>query len=484
MSDDLPSNRGVEWPDGIVDPATHFEGRPLVSREQILAAAKRQRQDEAERAAKAAESQLSAPIITNDPGFLIRAHAGQGNVVHDNGDGTFTAHATANTPQNATLKAAPMQGGKEVVFEDDGMVARVRRVPQPEEPDPFETLRRESFPQKPAQPKAAGEENQPQPQPQPQGTKGAQHKRTLKALDTTKPEDWSFYKYLGAKPGLHSLMLPSNGIYYNAAVGMRCFLWDDLWTIAQGIEAQNLTPIIDAIGASVDLAEGLTIRDLTLPDFYFLMYMQRIRSYPNTPLTYNFISQYGNAASFTVSEQTLIVAFLEGTRQDYVQAWESQGISPPRVKDWEAVQGIDFDAEEEMLWDRAQWLAGDSIEEKIAHAKMRGIPALELVRDFKASPYHGYGVEEVYTVRDPAFSPTQWLDGLVSDYEVQKALRKTLVDIQGKDSEDIEVLDLSMVSIQKTIDDLRGQLTRGEVVQADEEDVRVAVNALTFFPNV
>ena len=161
---------------------------------------------------------------------------------------------------------------------------------------------------------------------------------------------------------------------------MRDFAWEELWLIAQGIEEQNITPIIDAIGATLALPEGLpSVRDLTLPDFFFLMYLQRLRSYPSTPLTYSYVSKYGNASSFTVTEHTLVVNSLDAPPQLYKDKWESQGISPPRVKDLEALQGVVLSPEDEMLWDRAQWLAGVSIEEKIAHAKLRGIPALESV---------------------------------------------------------------------------------------------------------
>lgn len=501
VSDDVPTHRNTVWPDGQSDPEVHFRDRPTRTAEQILAEAKAARAADAQRAESAALAQLSAPIITNDPTFLRHVHAMAGNVVVDAAEGapgTFQVYSTPNSPPDTFLKAPPLQtshrnaeqtsdqprslrDGRVFEQSSDGMTARVRRPVEEPPPDPFVQMASAPFPKTP------GETSQ-KPNTQPQGGSPVPRGvgvRSLKSLDTTPKEDWSFYKYMDAVPGLKAVRLPSNDVFYSAQVSMRPFAWEELWGIAQGIEDQNLTPIIDAIGSTVQFSEvGLTVRDLTLPDFFYLMYMQRLLSYPSTPLTYSYVSRYGNAASFTVTETTLVTKILEESPEDYKKAWADRGLSPPRVKDLEALQGLVLSEEDTMLWDRAQWLAGNSIEEKIAHAKVRGIPALELVRDFKASPFYSYGVDEVYTVRDPLFQPTVYLSKLVSEYETQLALRQALVGIQGPSSDDIDVLDISLVALKKEIDDLKQNLENGIVVEPEEEDVRVTVNALTFFPNI
>jgi len=491
-----------------------YDTRPLKTRQEIIAQAKALKAQDDAKAKGVQDAERALPVTTNDPNFLAAVHALEGNVVVPSGlaDGSVFVLETENTRPDAVLKGAPMPLQNPLVREapsygpgataevsQDGSTLRVRR-PQPQEQDPLQRVHEEPWPTDPRPPPAPDpfvkqHAIPPMPGPAPQSQQGSpvipgggligRAQARLKTAD--KPvESWGFYKFLAtastaAGTAPVPLVLPSNGVFYNPQVSVGIFSLEDLWLVAEAHETQSITPLIAAMA---NVVSGCDVRELTVDDFYYLMHIVRLRSYPRTPWTFSWRSKYGNMSSFTVTEATLPCISLDCTAQDFEEEWGKYGIDPPRVKHWEAVNGEPLTEADQDLWSRAQYLYGESIEERVAHALTRGLPVLELVRDYKQSKFDNYGVKLTYTVRDPNFQPTVWLSTLQNQYDDAKAYRKALANEAGEDAETVMMLDAGLAQLAMQVDELRAKLATGLRIEADEEEVRADIEALTFFPQL
>lgn len=166
-----------------------------------------------------------------------------------------TAVSLAKRPGQATshleTKGAPPIGGG---------AAAVVKAPTPASPPPKATAR------------PVVEEIE-QPAPRTKVTKeqaDANMKRAVKSYSEQNPE-------------FFSIDLPSNFIYYPfKSLSMRTMKGIHQSKMNRAAEEDNIRHVVDAIGSTLE--PGISAYDLSPQDFYFLMYWQRVYSYPKTPL--------------------------------------------------------------------------------------------------------------------------------------------------------------------------------------------------------
>lgn len=250
--------------------------------------------------------------------------------------------------------------------------------------------------------------------------------------------------------------------------------------------ANDFSAFVDAVGGS--FAEGYDIRDLTVPDFFYVLYWHRLHSYPTTPFIVTWTSKYGNLNRYNVTDMNLKVSPPKMTEEQYA-VWQAKGYIVPTVRDMELFESEDLQGEDRWIWDRAQFFSGNKapgefvdVQDKIDHmneACSNDLGALGLIDKFAAECDHGL-VERV-EVTDEAFDPRAWAETLK---EQAKYLRQEAETVQQS------LPPLYIARIQEAdaadaqADAILATLEEGGEVPPDVETINLSIRPLDFFPNI
>lgn len=263
--------------------------------------------------------------------------------------------------------------------------------------------------------------------------------------------------------------LPSKFIFYPFDdLQMRPFEVRDLSKLSRAQAEDNLTILIDVMDGVIDQ----DIRMLSVADFYYLMYMIRIWSYPRSPFTLKWRSKYGNNNEHTINQTNLKIKFPKIDADQY-QAWVDRGYTIPTVRDMEIFQTETLDPEFKWQYERAQYLVGATIKEKVERLNQPdGIALLEDIRDF--SQLLDHGVDETLELADRAYNPHQQLADMAQRMEQLTALGLK------KNPETQSMFN----HIKQEHDILEKKLRSRMPVVADTEVIRISIDVMTFFPNL
>lgn len=326
------------------------------------------------------------------------------------------------SPKPKKEAAPPMPSAREA-FE-----AQQRRVIQPPLPPP-------------------GFKPPPEPEPEPEPPPVNHHPRYV-----TEPQEQDT-RYT-------RVSVPSNCVFYDFDdIQVRPFEVDDLAKLSRAQLESKTTILIDVIDGVVNQ----DVRDLTIGDFYYLLYLIRIWSYPKTPLNLTWTSKYGNRNQYEVTRSNIVVDECHMDR-DVWYSWQERGFCVPTVRDLEVFQNENLAPEFQWKYQRAQYLQGTSVEDKVAKlTEFRTLGILEDIREFTALINHG--VVETVEVRDAFFDPRAWL----------ARLQEMLADTKDRSLE---------FEIRRQIRELEARLRKGELVVPDVETIRISINLLAFFPDL
>lgn len=244
--------------------------------------------------------------------------------------------------------------------------------------------------------------------------------------------------------------------------------------------------LVDAIGSTL-LPGGLDIRDLTVPDFYFLLYWHRLNSYSSTPFNVTWTSKYGNQNTYRITDTDISYEPPKLSKEDFLQ-WYEEGYDLPRVRDIEVWEREEFSPEEEFIWNKAQWFRSlpydnpPSLQGKV-DGMMRtsgaSLGAIERLNEFKKAIEHS--INEVLEVTDAKFDAVKYMEGRIA---YLKELKSRAVEIENSNpilyasySEEIEI-------IGEEIKIYEAQLNMGGKVLPDIERVSLNLKPFDFFPAV
>ena len=182
----------------------------------------------------------------------------------------------------------------------------------------------------------------------------------------------------------------------------------DVKTLSRVLAAQDAKSLTGLLDALQDLIK-FPIRDLTVPDFYSFQYWLRLTSYPRSPLTVQWTSQYGDRITTTVTMSSFEVTELSMSRQEYME-WNAKGIAFPTMRDMESIKLDEnsTDAAEKWLSQYAQYIyiKDTSLIDSDEYTKLKrlelerlGIDVISLVKDFSDLMEHGV-IEQVSVAND------------------------------------------------------------------------------------
>lgn len=297
-----------------------------------------------------------------------------------------------------------------------------------------------------------------------------------------------------AGSGWERLDLPSNFVpYLFKTISIRRFFPTDLSKIYKANIEGNFTHLVDALDATVDQ----DIRELTIPDFYFIMYWQRINSYLKSPFTVKWNSRYGNANESRLDNTTLDIVQLEMDESDYSE-WLAKGLAFPTVRDYEILQSEDLSEDQRWLFERAQYMRMDGeldpeteqpyqgsrwIARKFELLDEAGLAGLEEIRDFAQLIEHG--VRESFPGIDKKFDAVK----------AEQHLRNTVAEIRAAAEQltgSVNVvaalqfaneLETEADEIKAAID-LAAETNTPIAVRPRKEEIPLSIDALHFFPGI
>lgn len=284
------------------------------------------------------------------------------------------------------------------------------------------------------------------------------------------------------------LDLPSRCLFYNwSTIEIRRLTFDDLMLLNRALQRSDTTLLIDALGNTITQ----DIRELTIPDFRYVMFWHRLNSYIKSPYRVNYTSKYGNKIEVEITKSTLEEKKLDLPLERLAE-WKAKGMDVPRMRDVEVVETAVLDDDQRFAHDRAQWLSLNGLEERVEELRASkdevptitarieklaslSLETLEDIRDFR-SEVGDYGVVEKVKVTDNKFKPEVWIESLKSELST---LESTLASLGNKDS-----LAASIDIIRAEITSMENRIANGEIIKPDEEEVTLSFNAWSLFPDV
>lgn len=273
--------------------------------------------------------------------------------------------------------------------------------------------------------------------------------------------------------------LPSRHVFYSFPdVFVRPFKMKDLAKIWRAMQEKDFSQLVDALDATV--AEGVDIRDFLPQDFNFLMYWHRINSYPNSPYTVEWTSKYGNKNKHTVRDTNLDITTCELTQEE-VDAYREYGLTAPTIRDAEVLKMETMTPDQEFLWERAQFVSGDTVEEKLANLdEFPDLSVEEHIHEFRKRLE--FGVKESITVIDQFFNasaaPANLRDGAqkIRDFVEANAGERVVQFTE-------EALLAKAKEYEEEATEIEEKLAAGQPVMPKEEEITLTLDAFRFFPH-
>lgn len=286
--------------------------------------------------------------------------------------------------------------------------------------------------------------------------------------------------------------LPSHCVPYLGRndVFIRPVDFGQLGMLSSASKNQSITMMVDALSKSL---KGLDMRNLTSPDFSFLMYNIRNLSYPATQMKVNYITRYGNKIIVPVNLSALEIVELEMTPDEY-QHYYQQGIQFPTVRDMEILFDPDLTDDLKFTLEYAQYMRldepmdenfdyGSYIDKKLAKLNEKGVEFARLIDEFAEKSIHG--VKEEVKIRDPQFDPLKAADLFEKQATdmvrgINSLVTNNRIDA-GKEAPAIAIT-LIAAELMDEAAALRKKVENNELIEAEEETVAVTITATDFFP--
>lgn len=207
-----------------------------------------------------------------------------------------------------------------------------------------------------------------------------------------------------------TIILPSNGTEgYKSEVKVRVLKVRQAAQISEAIESKNFSLFLDILDNNIELP----IRRITQKDLRFFMFWLKENSYPNTPITLEWISKYDNKNITTIGK--CASEYIKCTAsQEAINKFKSLKMRSPLVADAEYRQASNFNRQDKWLWNYAKYFEGDTLDDKLNN--LDNVPdydslITELDKEFD------YGIEEYVTVVDSKFNAQEYIQNLEKKLE-------------------------------------------------------------------
>ena len=272
-----------------------------------------------------------------------------------------------------------------------------------------------------------------------------------------------------------SIQLPSNFIFYDFKdIKVRKFEIRDLAKMSKVVKTESHKLFKEVIQSCINQ----DINALTTGDFKYLCYWLRLNSYPNTPMSINWKSKYGND-NISIIQKTDIITLSPDITEQQLAEWRSKGFEVPTMGFSDVFSRDDLPEDEDMIYSNAQYFKGKTWEEKIAtmenYLNENGLEAINNVSEFDKLIDHG--VQEEVTVKDLKFFAPDYKKSL--EERINK-IKSVLNTVTAYDSDEAALLNLTLEELEKEYQELTRKMDAGEEVLAEPETIFLEVDANEF----
>lgn len=272
-----------------------------------------------------------------------------------------------------------------------------------------------------------------------------------------------------------SIQLPSNFIFYDFKdLKVRKFEIRDLAKMSKVVKTESHKLFKEVIQSCIDQ----NVNALTNGDFKYLCYWLRLNSYPNSPMSINWRSKYGND-NISLVQKTDIITLSPDITEKQLEQWRSEGFEVPTMGFSDVFTRNDLPEDEDMIYSNAQYFKGNTWEEKIQtmenYLEKNGLEAINKVAEFDKLIDHG--VQEEVTVKDLKFFAPDYIKSLE---EKMDKIKGVLNSVAGYDSDEAALLNLTLQEMEQEHDSIKKRLDAGEEVLAEPETIFLEVDASEF----
>lgn len=239
---------------------------------------------------------------------------------------------------------------------------------------------------------------------------------------------------------------------------------------------RDMSAYIDAVGSTF---KDIDIRDLSHPDWFYILYWHKFHSYPKSSLILDWTSKYGNNNKYRIQETDLKFVYPSISRQEFLERYDSKGLCIPTLRDWELLNTPnDLTEEDRQIYFRAQYFKGDTLEDKVDNYFSTGVDVerLELINELQIDTHHG--VINTVDVIDEKFDAVKYL--------VQRNEHLANIRAEAQRYKDNPVyfnaISEEADDIEQEINEKNETLKNGGQVRAEVETQPVRFDALDIFP--
>ena len=188
-----------------------------------------------------------------------------------------------------------------------------------------------------------------------------------------------------------SLDLPSRYMNYDfKEMHARTLKPREISTLFYSAQNEDMTVLIDVLRHTVDD----NFDKLSVPDFYYVMYWQRLNSYKNNSIEFPWKSKYGSDEKYVLTWDNIKIDYLK-VAPEVLQTYTDIGIREPTVADLMSIERNrnTIPDNDKWLYSRAQYITeGTTIDEKLNFLDDMGVEFLEKIREF--TDLLDYGVKQ------------------------------------------------------------------------------------------
>lgn len=277
-----------------------------------------------------------------------------------------------------------------------------------------------------------------------------------------------------------SISLPSGFIFYDFKdLKARKFEVRDLAKMSKVMKTESHKLFKEVIQNCIDR----DVDSLTPGDFKYLCYWLRLNSYPNSPMSINWKSKYGND-NVSVINKSSIIKLAPDIKEDEYRKWENEGFVVPTMKFSAIFSQDDLSEDDDFLYSNAQYFKGNIWDEKLKtmedFLEKNGLEALNKITEFDKLVDHG--VQEEVTVTDLKFHAPDYKNTL--EQRIKKLKEVISSPVLDYDSDEAALLNLNLASLEEEYSELCKKMDSGEEVPAEPETIFLEVDAAEFLSPV
>lgn len=291
-------------------------------------------------------------------------------------------------------------------------------------------------------------------------------------------EDPPFASIEDLPDGFRRVNPPSGCIFYDFdSIGIRVLTPEEAILVTGACQSNDIIGLHDVLNATITR----NIRDLWWTDYLYVIFWHRLFSYAKLPYKITWTSIYGNERSDEINATHLTNTTLKITKEQW-QEYKALGFAPTTVSTAEELLTYDFKDNNEKFrkWLRAQYLQGNTIDEKLSNLKKLDMESLIKLKEFTVA-INDIGMQEFIRVCDVDLNK-RWDESLLY---LQKQWQ--VINIMTEENSGFD--DSERANLLKTGERIKNELVRLSNSKPGEaepllETIKLSINELTFLPRL